>query len=149
MPAGGATTTAVPEPITPADEEREAVDALERILADDNVEIAGPYGTAPLPESLRSLLRQAVHQIRLGNRLSLVPIGSLLTTRQAAELLDVSRPFLIRLLEAGEIPFQMVGTHRRIALDDVLTYRRRRSESRLDLFRFFFNDSEYIVIYTD
>lgn len=101
-----------------------------------------------LPEPLRDLLMQGIHELRRGNRVSLLPFGRLLTTQQAAELLGMSRPYLVKLLEAGELPFEMVGTHRRLRLEDVLRFRRTRSERRRAALRELSHDADELGIYT-
>jgi excisionase family DNA binding protein len=66
-----------------------------------------------------------------GQAISLISNDTLLTTQQAAEILNISRPYLYRLLDAGELPFVPVGTHRKLRLADVQALReRRRNESR-------------------
>ena len=65
-----------------------------------------------------------------GRGLTLIPENAELTTVQAAELLNVSRPFLIGLLEAGAIPYRRVGRHRRIRMEDAMAYRERIDRDR-------------------
>lgn len=88
-------------------------------------------GTSPddrveLPVELYRVLRQAAEALQAGLAVTVAPMTKTLTTQQAAELLGVSRPTVIRLLDDGEIPFDRVGSHRRIILRDLLAYRERR-----------------------
>ena len=87
----------------------------------------------PIPEPLYDLLIQALRQLERGRAVSIVATNQELTTQQAAETLNISRPFLIRLLDEKQLPYRMVGTHRRLALEDVLAYRQTRSKSRRKL----------------
>ena len=66
--------------------------------------------------------------MKAGNGVSVIPLHAELTTVEAAQLLNVSRPFLIKQLEAGVLPHHMVGTHRRLRLADVLAYRDQLDE---------------------
>ncbi len=83
----------------------------------------GKGQTIRLPASVFSLLMKILAEMSQGNAVTLMPIHAQLTTQQAAELLGVSRPFLIKELEEKRIPFQMVGTHRRIAYRDLMDYK--------------------------
>jgi excisionase family DNA binding protein len=65
-----------------------------------------------------------------GDAVTIVPVQADVTTTQAAELLGVSRPFLIKLLDRGDVPYRMVGTHRKLKASDVILYRNRRSIKR-------------------
>ena len=70
--------------------------------------------------------------MQAGKAVSIVPEHQQLTTQRAANLLGVSRPLLVRLLEDGKLPFHMAGTHRRIYLNDLFAYQQRRDEERHD-----------------
>ncbi len=87
-------------------------------------------GDIRLSASLADLMIDLFSIIARGETVTLVPLSRQLTTQEAADLLNVSRPFLIKLINQGELKCEMVGTHRRIALRDVLTYKTDRSEGR-------------------
>jgi excisionase family DNA binding protein len=83
-----------------------------------------------LPEPIYQLLRQVAAALHLGQGVVVMPLRSLLTTNEAAEILNVSRPHLIKQLDAGAISFERVGTHRRIRLSDLLDYKEQRDADR-------------------
>lgn len=93
--------------------------------------LVGPEGESmELPEPIYQLLRQVAAALHLGQGVVVMPLHSLLTTNEAAEILNVSRPHLIKQLDAGAISFERVGTHRRIRLSDLLDYKEQRDADR-------------------
>jgi excisionase family DNA binding protein len=87
----------------------------------------------PMPGSLVLVLRQILGLMCQGKGVAVTPILRELTTQGAADLLGVSRPFVIELLNKQEIPFHLVGTHRRIYLQDLLRYRDHRDRQRKEI----------------
>lgn len=122
------------EPIVADGVDIERFTELERILSATAArprvaQLIGPTGEQiALPQALYAVLLRAVHVLAAGNGLSILPVEATLTTQQAADILSVSRPHLIKMLESGDMPFRMVGTHRRIKLQDVLVHQRRQDE---------------------
>lgn len=83
-----------------------------------------------LPGPVVQILLDTLAQMAQGNAVSLVPVHQELSTQEAANLLNVSRPFLVGILEEGHLPFRKVGTHRRILLRDILEYRKHIDTAR-------------------
>ena len=137
-----AVPTTFPETVTPTEADtrlaEESSRRLARLLgkrhrtlrlsvqADDDVE-----QSVAIPVAAFRLLADILTQMAQGNAVTLMPIHAELTTQQAADLLNVSRPFLIRLIEDGQIPFRKVGTHRRIRFDDLMAYKQKVDQGRL------------------
>jgi excisionase family DNA binding protein len=90
----------------------------------------------PLPKSLSGILSQIVSELATGRTVSVLPAQKELTTSQAADLLGISRQFLVRLLDEESIPFHRSGTHRRIYLNDLLSYKQQRDARGVKLFKF-------------
>ena len=82
-----------------------------------------------LPALTESLL-EVLRLISSGRGFRMIPVEAQLTTQQAAELLNVSRPFLVKLLEKKEIPFTMTGRHRRVRANDIFAYKENRDAER-------------------
>lgn len=89
-----------------------------------------------IPKKALSLLSTIIQNMAEGKTISIVPSNSELSTQQAAEMLNVSRPHLIKLLENKKIPFKKVGSHRRILLQDILYYKELQSKVREDQLNF-------------
>ena len=83
-----------------------------------------------LPSGAVSLLMEILQAMAAGRGITIIPENAELTTVQAAEILNVSRPFLIKLLESGELPYRKVGTHRRIRMEDVMDYKEAIDQER-------------------
>jgi excisionase family DNA binding protein len=115
-------------------------DAKLRVLNEDQ-----KLAEVILSPALSGLLVELLRHIARGDAVTLVPVHEMLTTQQAADILNVSRPFLISLLERGDIPFTMTGRHRRVKAEDLFAYKRvrdeRRSKALADLAQF---DAEHM-----
>lgn len=105
-----------------------AADGASLRLLDENRQTA----EIALSPGLSGLLMELLRHIGRGDAVTLVPVSQMLTTQQAADILNVSRPFLISLLEKGEIAFTLVGRHRRIKAEHLFAYKRARDQKRAD-----------------
>ncbi|MCW8933714.1 MAG: helix-turn-helix domain-containing protein [Gammaproteobacteria bacterium] len=81
-----------------------------------------------LPRQALTLLRDLLTEMAQGNAVSVVPTHAEMTTQEAANILNVSRPHLIKLLEEEVIPFTLTGTHRRIRYQELMEYKKQRDE---------------------
>jgi excisionase family DNA binding protein len=132
-----------PETVTPTPDDtqlaQESSRRLARVLAAKPVKPLRvhvkpddePEETIAIPLSAFRLLNDILTEMAKGNAVTLIPVHAELTTQQAADLLNVSRPFLVQQLETGAIPHRKVGTHRRILFKDVMAYKQTMDRNRL------------------
>lgn len=99
----------------------------------DGFSIIGPGGeVVPLPNAVVELIDRAAIALARGAAITIVPVDQELTTQQAADLLNVSRQYLVRLLDEGRLPSRRTGTHRRVRADDVMAFKLARDRQRAD-----------------
>jgi excisionase family DNA binding protein len=94
-------------------------------------DLVGPDGKRHrIPESVIHGLARLAEVLARGDALTIVPVGARVTTQQAADLLNVSRQYLVRLLDEGKLPYDRTGAHRRLKIEDVLAYKQERDRKR-------------------
>lgn len=129
--------TVLPPSATEPDARRELRQLDEFMIASSpagQAKLVGPDGSeVTLPEQVYDVLREVVKAMSQGFAINIAPLNAVLTTQQAADMLNVSRPTLVKLLESGEIPFEKPGRHRRVLLSDLLDYRARSRAERQEL----------------
>jgi excisionase family DNA binding protein len=123
----------------PSQEEVEQASTSSRTLSKytdvDRVQLSlrgcdGETDDLVLPGHVLQILLDVLSEMSKGNAVSVVPYHHELTTQEAANLLNVSRPYLVSLLEKGDVPFRKVGTHRRVLLTDLMAYRDHINKER-------------------
>ena len=126
-------------PVAAPPEQRAEVAALFRLLDQaahlrrrrGACKLVGPSGEAfAIPESLFYVLERVAEVMARGDSITIVPVGKEMTTQQAADVLNVSRQYLVRLLDEGRIPFTKTGRHRRVRVEDVLAFKEQRDRER-------------------
>lgn len=128
-------STAIRERTLLPPEDTSGLTLLARGLAEPDspsrARLVGPDGVQiNVPDELYALLRDVVDALSQGLAITIAPHNTMLTTQEAADLLNISRPTLVRLLTDGEIPYTMRGRHRRVMLRDILDYRVRTGRQR-------------------
>jgi excisionase family DNA binding protein len=124
-------STQLSDPVFVSDLDTQIIKRLEVMLEQAHPKLVGMDGEEmPLPDSVYQILRQVTHLMAAGRAVSLVPLDHYLSSQEAAELLNVSRPYLYTLLDQSQIPFIKVGTHRRIRFEDLMAYKQHRDSQR-------------------
>lgn len=122
----------------PAAEQKE-VAKLHRMLGDlthaprraPACRLVGPRGEeVALPDAVFYVLERVAEVLARGDSVTVVPVGKELTTQQAADLINVSRQYLVRLLDEGRIAYTKTGKHRRLRIEDVLAFKEQRDGER-------------------
>lgn len=126
-------------PDEPLDSLLAALDALQAPMTEAeplSTTLTGPDGEhLVLPAEVFEVLRDVVAALSQGQAVTVAPVHQRLTTQQAADLLGISRPTFVKLLDDGEIPYLQPGRHRRVLLSNVLAYRERRSAAARESFK--------------
>lgn len=131
-------------------QEADSIRKLEHILSlqGSSAKLVGANGDAiTIPESVYQVLRQVVHAMALGQAISIAPQEQEMTTQQAAEILNVSRPYLIKLLEQEAIPYIKVGSHRRVRYEDLIIYKQQRDAKRSNCLDELIQESQDMGLY--
>ena len=133
--------------VTTRDEQKLARESLARLKTTSDEVIRSKTGevhikiqetgaSVRIPGKAFALLLTILANMSKGKSITLIPSNSELSTQQAADMLNVSRPHLVKLLEQGALPFKKVGRHRRILLQDLISYESRQAKNREEQLKF-------------
>lgn len=120
------------DPVVPSEQDAVLAETARRTLEQSDaagkplhlqLSAAGHELTFDLPPVVTRLLLDILKETAAGNAVTLVPVDAEITTQQAADLLNVSRPYLVGIIEKGVLPARMVGNQRRLPLKEVLAYK--------------------------
>jgi excisionase family DNA binding protein len=144
-------------PVAATPDQQRAFAALSQLLEQvgsgrkkPKCELLGPAGQRiELPEAGFYVLERVAEVLARGDAITVVPVGKELTTQQAADLLNVSRQYLVRLLDEGKLPYTKTGAHRRLRIEHVLAYRNVRDQERRAKLRELTTLSEELGGYTE
>jgi excisionase family DNA binding protein len=133
----------------PACQEVQVHSLHELLRRDGKARLSGRGGepSVELPDAVYELLMRILEGMQQGKAISIVPVMQDLTTQQAAGLLGVSRPFFVKLLESGKLPFHLTGTHRRVYLKDLLAYKEHRDGERHEALDRMAREAEELGLY--
>lgn len=121
----------VQQPISLPEAERKQVQELDAILRQGGAALVSSNGERiDLPRTVYEILKKVVTLMAHGQAMTLIPDNQAVTTQRAADILGMSRPFFIKLLDAGAMAYHRVGNQRRVYLRDVLAYAQKREEER-------------------
>lgn len=149
----------VTEAITPTDTDtqlaRVSRDALAPLLGEKGISRAHIHFSTEsdneadiiLPLSAVHLLFQALQEMAKGNTVTLLPVDTELTTQQAAEMMRVSRPSLIKMLDDNKLPYRKIGAHRRVRYEDVALYLKTERARRAEVMRELMAETERLGLY--
>ncbi|MQP64339.1 helix-turn-helix domain-containing protein [Niveispirillum sp. SYP-B3756] len=120
--------------IVPSEEDAKLATETSRILSkhsDQNLHVQLDDGQLlPLPRAIQDLISHLLVEMSQGNAVTLIPVHAEMTTQEAADFLNVSRPYLVKLLETNQIPHHKVGTHRRVRFNELKAFKQRQAEAK-------------------